>query len=215
MANDVYQVHGAIRSSAAWRVRIALKLKHLPYREIYLDLHAGQHTTSDYRGVNPQGLVPALVCPDGLVVTQSMAIIEYLDETHPVFPLLPADPAGRARVRALAQIVACDMHPVNNLRIRNHVRDLLPADPDAVSKWMEKWSAAGFDALEALLDDARTGRFCQGDAPSLADACLAPQIGNARLMGLSIARWPIVSRLAAVYDAHPDFDAARPERQTA
>jgi maleylpyruvate isomerase len=210
-----YRVLSSMRSSAAWRLRIALKLKGLPYEEIFHDLNAGAQDDPAFRAVNPQGLVPALVCPDGLVVTQSMAIIEYLDEAHPLTPLLPRDAAGRARVRALAQIVACEMHPVNNLRVRNHVRDLKPDDPRAMSNWIARWSGMGLAALEALLDDPRTGRFCHGDEPTLADVFLVPQVNHARTLGPALDPYPIVLRVTAACEALRAFEAARPERQTA
>jgi maleylacetoacetate isomerase len=208
---EPYRVLSSLRSSAAWRLRIALKLKGLPFEEKFHDLNAGAQDAPAFRAVNPQGLVPALVCPDGLVVTQSMAIIEYLDEMHPQTPLLPADAAGRARVRALAQVVACDMHPINNLRVRNHVRDLRGGDAQAIPDWVDRWSGAGF----AALDDPRTGRFCHGDSPTLADVCLVPQVNHARTLGPSLEPWPIVRRIAAACEALPEFDAARPEKQGA
>ncbi len=203
-----YIVHGAVRSSAAWRVRIALNLKGAPYEEHYLDLRAGEQQREDYLRINRQGLVPALVCPDGTVIVQSMAIMEYLDEVHRTPPLLPPDAAGRARVRALAQIVACDIHPINNMRVRNHVRDLL-GEP-AMDAWMDKWSQAGFDALEAQLRESpQTGRFCHGDAPGMADACLVPQVANAVLAGRDMTRWPMIARIADACDKVEPIRRAR------
>ncbi|MBN9080353.1 MAG: maleylacetoacetate isomerase [Rhizobiales bacterium 62-17] len=211
---DTYIVHGAVRSSAAYRVRIVMKLKGLAYREIFLDLAGGDQNKEDYRAVNPQGLVPALVCSDGAVLNQSMAIIEYLDDMHAEVPVMPRDARGRARVRALSQMVACDIHPINNMRVRNHIRDLFPGDPDAVANWMEIWSKAGFDALEArLASDTETGRFCHGDTPTMADACLVPQVANARLSQRDLSPYPTILRIAEACEALPAFVAARPDKQ--
>ena len=208
-----YILHGAARSSAAYRVRIVMHLKDLEFEEEFLDLHTGVQYGPDYSRVNPQGLVPALVAPDGLVVTQSMAIIEYLDEIEPHAPVLPRDAAGRSRVRSLAQMIACDIHPINNLRVRNHVSDLLPQDAGAQAAWLDKWIVAGLDAFEArLARDSGTGVFCHGDQPTMADACLIPQLNNARATGRDLSRWPNILRIAAACDALPAFDKARPDR---
>lgn len=204
-------LHGALRSSAAWRARIALELKGVAYREIYHDLNKGEQHAADYFDVNPQRLVPALVTPAGAVLHQSLAIIEYLDEVIPAPALLPKNAEARARVRALAQIVACDIHPINNMRVRNHVRDLLPHDPGAVTKWMAKWSDAGFDAIEALLAKSpMTGRFCHGGAPGFAECFLVPQVGNARAAGRSLAAYPTIERIAAACAELPAFQRADP-----
>lgn len=208
-----YILHGAVRSSAAYRVRIALNLKGVAFEEIYLDLHAGAQNAAAYRELNPQGLVPTLIAPDGTVVTQSMAIIEYLDEAADGPPLLPRDAAGRARVRSLSQMIACDIHPINNLRVRNHVRDLLPADPSAQAAWMDKWLTAGLDAIEArLAREAETGRFMHGDSPTMADACLVPQLNNARAARRDLSAWPTIMRIVAHCDALPAFAEASPAR---
>jgi maleylpyruvate isomerase len=204
-----YILHGATRSSATWRVRIALNIKGVAYETRNLDLRAGQHQGEDYLRLNPQGLVPALTCPDGAMIAQSMAIMEYLDEVHRSPPLLPPDAAGRARVRGLAQIVACDIHPINNMRVREHVRELL--GDAAVNSWMDRWSNAGFDALEAQLQSSpQTGRFCHGGAPGMADACLVPQVANARLAGRDVAQWPLIASIAAACDRMDAFERARP-----
>ncbi len=208
-----YVLHGAVRSSAAYRVRIALNLKGVDFSEIYLDLHAGAQNAPDYRALNPQGLVPALVAPDGTVVTQSLAIIEYLDETADGPPLLPRDAAGRSRVRSFAQMIACDIHPINNLRVRNHVRDLLPHDAGAQAAWMDKWLTAGLDPIEArLAREPQTGRFIHGDQPTMADACLVPQLNNARSSGRDLSSWPHILRIAENCDRLPAFANARPDR---
>jgi len=212
MAN-AYVLHGAQRSSATYRVRIALHLKGLAFREILLDTAAGDHRKPEYLAVNPQGLVPTLVAPDGTVVTQSLAIMEYLEETERNAPLLPAAAPDRARVREIAQIVACDVHPVNNMRIRNHIRDLQPDDPQAVLKWTETWSRAGFVALEArLANDRRTGRFCHGDAPTMADTCLVPHVFNARAMGHDVTAFTACLRIVDACNGLPAFAAAHPDR---
>lgn len=204
-------LHGAVRSSAAWRARIALELKGATYREIRRDLNAGEHRSDEYRRVNPQQLVPTLETPSGAALHQSLAIIEYLEEAIPEPALLPRDPEQRARVRALAMIVACDMHPINNMRVRNHVRDSHPDDPRAMAKWIAKWSDAGFYALEALLTDSPfTGQFCHGDSPGLADCFLVPQVGNARSMGNGVAAWPTVERIANACAELPAFRRADP-----
>lgn len=211
---DSYLVHGAVRSSAAYRLRIVMKLKGLAYREIFLDLVGGEQNKDAYRAVNPQGLVPALICSDGAVLTQSMAIIEYLDDMHPEVPVMPRDARGRARVRALAQMIACDIHPINNMRVRNHIRDLFPGDADAVTTWTGLWNKAGFEALEArLARDKETGMFCHGDTPTMADACLVPQVANARMGGHDLSAYPTVLRIADTCEALEAFAAARPDRQ--
>ncbi len=210
-----YVIHGALRSSATYRVRIALHLKGLPYSEIFLDLGRGEHDAGSYREINPQGLVPALVAPDGTIVTQSLAILDYLDDSHPEKLLLPEDRAGRARVRSLAQIIACDIHPVNNMRVRNHIRDLFPGDDGAQGRWMAKWSKAGFDALEArLTQETDTGVFCHGDRPGYADACLVPQVYNAGMTGFDLAPYSRVRAIADACATLPAFRAAHPDNQT-
>ena len=203
-------LHGYFRSSAAFRVRIALNLKGLAYGHVPHHLRHGGQRDSDYLRLNPQGLVPALE-DDGRVLTQSLAIVEYLNETHPTPPLLPADAADRAHVRALAQIVACDIHPIDNLRVLKYLRDPIGADEATVRAWYNHWIALGFDAIEAILaNDPRTGRFCHGDAPGLADICLVPQIVNAGTFKLDLTPYPAIRRifdacmaLDAFADAHP------------
>jgi maleylacetoacetate isomerase len=215
-----YIMHGAGRSSAACRVRIALHLKGLPFREVFLDTAAGEHRKADYLALNPQGLVPTLIAPDGTIVTQSLAILEYLEETEPAIPLLPSSPADRAFVRSLAMIVACDVHPVNNMRIRNHVKALQPGDPDAVLTWTEKWSHAGFVALEENIKARRAksggntaNRFCFGDRPTIADACLVPHVFNARGLGHDISAFPVTAGIAEACNALEAFKRAHPEAQ--
>src|SRR5271156_2644418 len=172
------KLFGFFRSSAAFRVRIALNLKGLAYEDAFIHLRRGDQRGGDYLAVNPQGLVPALEI-DGHTLIQSMAIAEYLDETHPEPPFLPADPAGRARVRALAAVVACDIHPINNLRVLRYLTRSLGQDQAAIETWFNHWIADGFEAFEQLLaGDRRPGEFCEGDRPSLADVALVPQVVN-------------------------------------
>lgn len=203
-------LHGYFRSSAAWRVRIALNLKGLTADARFHHLRKGEHRLPDYLAINPQALLPSLALDDGSVLTQSLAICEYLDEVHPEPPLLPADPIERARVRAFAQVIACDIHPLQNL----HVLKALSASGqsgDQVQTWARDVIETGFDALEALID-GRPGPFAFGDRPTLADICLVPQIGNARRFGVEM-RYPSLERADAACAALPAFIDARPDRQ--
>ena len=202
------------RSSAAYRVRIALNLKGVEYEHRSVDLVAGEQAGEPYRsGVNAQGLVPTLV--NGSVpMTQSLAIIEYLEETIPEPAFLPSDPLERARVRSLAQIVACDIHPLNNLRILKYLKGSLGQDQDAVSAWYRHWVETGFAALEARvkgdgLDDA----FLSGERPGLADICLVPQMYNARRFEVDLSVYPILVRIDEACRALEPFERAAPENQ--
>lgn len=202
------------RSSAAYRVRIALGLKGLAVEAVPVHLlrHGGEQLQASYRAVAPAGLVPAL--DDGGVLTQSMAIIEYLDETHPQVPLLPADARGRARVRALAQMVACDIHPIGNLRVLRYLAKTLGVPDQARQAWSQHWIAEGFAAIEALLAGSPdTGRFCHGDTPTLADCCLVPQVFNARRFGVDLAPYPTIVAIDAACAALEAFAAAHPSNQ--
>lgn len=208
------QLHDYFRSSAAYRVRIALNLKGLAYEHVPVNLVRGEEAATSYRALNPQGLVPALVLDDGGVLTQSLAICEYLDETHPEPPLLPRDPAGRARVRALAQVVACDIHPINNLRVLKYLVAELGASEAQKLDWYRHWVSEGFAALEALLaGHPATGRYCHGDRPTLADVCLMPQVFNARRFDCPLDAFPTVARIADACEALDAFAAAAPGRQ--
>jgi maleylacetoacetate isomerase/maleylpyruvate isomerase len=214
MASDL-ALYGYWRSSAAYRVRIALNLKGLAYetRPVHLLRDGGEQHAASYRALNPLELIPSLI--DGeQTITQSMAIMEYLDETRPTPALLPVDPAGRARVRALALTLACDVHPLGNLRVLQYLESQLNADEAARGEWSRHWIAVGFKALEATLaDSAATGRFCHGDAPGLADACLVPQFYNALRWKLPVDGYPTIRR---IYDACQQMDAfqrAAPEKQ--
>jgi len=208
------KLYGYFRSSAAFRVRIALNLKKLDYESAFIHLRRGDQRQPGFRGVNPQGLVPALEI-DGAVLAQSLPIIEYLDETYPVPPLLPTDPLGRARVRALAAIVACDIHPINNLRVLRYLHRPLGHGEAAVETWYNHWITEGFGALEQLLaGDARTGAFCHGDAPGLADIALVPQVFNAyRYKSLDLTPYPTILRNYQTCLTLDAFSAAHPDRQ--
>ena len=201
------------RSSAAYRVRIALGLKGLVYETRATALMAGEHRTASYLERNPEGLVPTLL--DGeQALAQSLAIIEYLDETHPSPPLLPGDPLGRARVRALAQNIACDIHPLNNLRVLNYLRDPLRCSDEQVQAWYEHWIAEGLRGLEVnALRYSPQRRFLFGDAVSLADVCLVPQMYNARRFKCDLAPYPALRAICDHLESLPAFAAARPEVQ--
>ena len=207
------RLYGYSRSSAAFRVRIALNLKGLSHENASIHLRRGDQRQAAFLGVNPQGLVPALEL-DGLTLVQSMPIVEYLDETHPDPPLLPRDAAGRARVRALAAGVACDIHPINNLRVLRYLSRPLGHDQAAIETWYNHWIAAGFEALEGLLTTTPgTGTFCHGDRPGLADIALAPQVVNAERYQLPMSPYPTITRIFERCMALDAFAAARPERQ--
>ncbi len=201
------------RSSAAYRVRIALNLKGLVYEAIPVHLRTNEQNAAAYRAINPQGLIPTLT-EDGRAIGQSLAIIEYLDEVHPEPPLLPQEPRARARVRQIAFAVACDIHPLNNLRMLRHLKERLRQDDDALTVWQHHWMAEGFAAIEILLADSPdTGRFCHGNTPGLADICLVPQLYNARRVGLDLAPYPTMMRIEAACQEVAAFAAAHPARQ--
>lgn len=203
------------RSSAAYRVRIALNLKGLDYEAVPVHLvrGGGEHRQPAYLGLNPAGLVPALE-EHGQVLTQSLAIIEYLEETHPQPALLPAAALDRARVRAIAQAIACDIHPVNNLRVLQYLTRELGASEEQKNAWYRHWIGVGMQAVEAMLaGDARTGAFCHGDTPGLADSCLVPQVFNARRFGCDLSAMPTVQRIAEHCASLDAFRRAAPEAQ--
>lgn len=207
------KLYGYFRSSAAFRVRIALNLKGIAYENAFIHLRKGDQRAASYLTRNPQALVPML--DDGPhALTQSLAIVEYLEETRPAPPLLPTGAAERARVRALAQIVACDIHPIDNLRVLQYLQRELRADDAAVGRWFNQWIATGFTGLETMLArDGRTGRFCHGEAPGLADICLVPQVFNARRYDLDLAPYPTIGRIFEACMTLPAFDAAQPSKQ--
>jgi maleylpyruvate isomerase len=203
------QLHSYWRSTAAYRVRIGLNLKGLGYSHMTHDLRKGEQTTPAYRAVNAQALIPALEI-DGAVLTQSLAILEWLEETRPEPPLLPKAPLDRARVRAMAALVACDIHPLNNLRVLDRLRAQFSADNDAVKTWIRTWIAEGFAALETQLDG---GPWCFGEAPTLADCCLVPQVYSAQRFDVPLDAYPRIRTVADSALAHPAFQQAAPERQ--
>jgi maleylpyruvate isomerase len=212
------KLEGYFRSSAAWRVRIALNLKGLHATHAFRHLRRGEQSAPDFMAKNPQGLVPALEVSgqdgEARVLTQSLAIVEWLDETQPGATLLPADAWGRARVRALAQIITCDIHPLQNLRVLQYLKRQLDQEQAAIDAFARHWIETGLTALEArLAGDAETGRFCHGDAPGLVDLCLVPQLGNARRFGVDVAPWPTIARIESACRALPAFAAAAPEAQ--
>jgi maleylacetoacetate isomerase len=205
-------LHSMWRATAPYRVRIGLNLKGLSYDYVAHDLVGGEARRAPYTDLNRQGLVPALETDDG-VLTQSLAILEWLDETHPQPPLLPATPRDRATVRAMAEIIACDIHPLNNLRVLQTLAGLgVGFGSPEQTGWIHGWIAAGFDALEPMI--ARHGAgFCFGAAPGLADCCLIPQLYSADRYGLDLAPYPAIRAVAASAAQHPAFIAALPERQ--
>lgn len=201
------------RSSAAYRVRIALNLKGLPWEAVPVHLARGEQHQDGYRNLNPAGLVPALD-DGGQLLTQSLAIIEYLDETHPEPALLPGDALARARIRALAQSIACDIHPINNLRVLQYLSGELGVSEAQKNAWYRHWIERGLEAFERTLEAQGTsGRYCVGDTPTLADVCLVPQVYNARRFDSRIEHLPNVLRIVAECDRLDAFSLAAPERQ--
>lgn len=209
------KLYSYFRSSAAYRVRIALNLKGLSYETIpvHLTKEGGQQFAEAYRHLNPAQLVPTLV-DDGLAITQSVAILEYLEETHPEPALLPADPAARARVRAIMQTIACDIHPLNNLRVLKYLKHELGIDVEQRDAWYKHWVARGLEAVESMLArSADTGLFCHGDKPGLADALLVPQMANARRLGCDESVLPVIVRIDKACMQLEAFRLAAPENQ--
>ena len=205
-------LYGYFRSSAAYRVRIALNLKGLDYDQIPVNLVKGEQRGDDHLMRNPQGLVPSLVLDDSSVINQSLAICEYLDEVHPEPALLPINALERAR--ALAQSVACEIHPLNNLRVLKYLVRGMGADEAAKLAWYHHWIAQGFTALEATLSNApSSGDFCHGDTPTLADICLIPQVYNAERFECDLSAYPTIQRIAANCRSLPAFEKAAPEVQ--
>lgn len=215
--SDLIRLYSYWRSSAAYRVRIALNLKGLRYDYLAVDLAGagGQHHEADFHKLNPQELVPVLI--DGeRVVRQSMSIIEYLAEVYHTasYALMPPTARERARVRSIAQLIACDIHPLNNLRVLGQLQQQFGADQEQKAAWIRYWIEAGFVALEEMLGgNPSTGEFCEGDEPTMADCCLVPQVYNARRFGVDMGRFPTISRIDAHCLSLPEFDLAVPEKQ--
>jgi len=209
------RLYDYFRSSAAYRVRIALNLKGVkPDERTFVHLRMGNQRAQDYLALNPHGLVPALTLDDGHVLTQSIAIVEYLDEAYPEPPLLPADPVARARVRAIALAIACEIHPLNNLRVLNYLTGTLGATDAQRDGWYRYWCDVGFEALETrLARDAATGTYCHGDTPTIADICLVPQVANSRRVHLDLSPYPTLLRIEAACTALQAFANAAPAKQ--
>ncbi|MET0312146.1 MAG: maleylacetoacetate isomerase [Burkholderiaceae bacterium] len=204
------KLYNYFRSSASFRVRIALELKGLPYDYVPVHLVKGEHKKDDYLKVSPTRLVPAFVTDQGEVLGQSMAIIEYLDETQPAVPLLPKDPLDRARVRALSQLVACEIHPLNNLRVLKYLVNELKVEEEVKNQWYRHWVREGLEAFERELAQRPASTYCFGETPTLADCCLVPQIFNGRRVNTS---YEGLDRTMAVFDACmklPAFQKAQP-----
>lgn len=209
-----FRLHNFFRSSTSIRLRAALNLKGLDYEYIAYVLRKGETRTPEFLAKNPQGLVPALELEDGSIMTQSMAIIEWLDEVYPEPALLPADAEGRARVRALALMVACEIHPLNNLRVLKYLGDHFGADEVAQKEWFTHWVSITFDALETrLASDPQTATCCHGDIPGLADICLYAQVWNNRRFDIDVASWPTVARIFAHLDTLDPFTRSAPPNQ--
>ncbi len=207
------RLYGYFRSSAAYRVRIALALKGLGVETTFVHLMKGEQHSAEYSRINPQNLVPVLE-DEGTLLHQSLAIIEYLEERHPQPALLPADPPGRARVRSLGLLVACEIHPLNNPRVLNYLTGKFGVSEDQKLEWYHHWVITGFTALEKRLStEAGTGRFCHGDAPGLADCCLVPQVANARRFKVDLAPFPTITRIDATCRELEPFQKAAPENQ--
>ena len=208
------RLHNFFRSSTSTRLRAALNLKGLDYEYVAYALRKGENRTAAYLGLNPAGLVPALELDDGTVLTQSLATIEWLDETYPNPPLLPTDAAGRARVRSLAYMIACEIHPINNLRVLNRLGAQFGAEEDAVTDWFSHWVTETFDAIEATLAGSpQTGRFCHGDVPALADICLYAQVWNNRRFSIPLQNWPTIAKIFGELDGITAFRNAAPPNQ--
>jgi maleylacetoacetate isomerase len=200
------------RSSASFRVRIALNLKGIAYEPSFVHLPKGEHRAAPYSKVNPQALMPALELDDGAQLAQSLAIIEYLEEAHPAPPLLPRDAKGRARVRSLSLLIACEIHPLNNLRTLQHLKRTLGQSEDQVNAWYRHWVADGLAKFEADVR-AGSGRYCHGDVPTMADCCLAPQIFNAQRYQCDLAPYPVTMRIFEACMKLEAFDRAQPSKQ--
>ncbi len=207
-----WTLYSAWRATAPYRVRIGLALKGVDYEYLAVDLLAGQQRELAYRAVNPQGLAPALDLGDGHILTQSLAILEWLEETRPTPAILPRSALDRAKVRTMANIIACDIHPLNNTRVARKLTELgVPADVQT-TQWIQGWIRDGFDALEPMVA-RHAGMFAFGDAPTIADCCLIPQVYSAIRFQMDITAWPAIHGVAERSAMHPAFAAAHPSRQ--
>lgn len=208
------KLYGYFRSSASYRIRIALNLKGLEAGMVPVNLIYNEHRSPEFLQMNPQGLVPALQTDEGAVLSQSLAIMEYLDERYPENPLLPQNLEERARVRALAQAIACEMAPLGNLRVLKYLTDSFAFSEDKKQQWIRHWVATGFEAVEALLANSPyTGKFCHGDTPGMGDACLVPQVFNAKRFECDLTPYSTIRRIVAACEEVPAFDKAHPTRQ--
>lgn len=207
------KLYGYWRSTSSYRLRLALALKGLAFDQVPVHLvrGGGEHRSDAYRRINPQQRVPSLILDDGTVLTQSPAIIEYLEETFPLPPLLPADPIQRARIRAVAAIIGCDIHPLHNVGPLTHLRERFGASEDEIGRWVGRWIGEGLSAVETLIEDGHT--YCFGPWPSLADVYLVPQVYAARRFGSALASLPKIARIVDYAEAQPLFRAAHPSRQ--
>ena len=210
MGTAALRLHGFFNSSAAYRVRIALNLKGLAWEHVGVNLRRGVQHNDESKALNPAALVPTLEVGDKRI-TQSLAIIDHLDRLQPAPLLVPAGGAARDRVLEIALLIACDIHPLNNLRVLKHLIGPLALNEAQKNAWIGHWIGLGFDALETMLTD--DSAWCVGEAPTLADCCLVPQVANARRAGIDVSRWPRIARLDAQARTHPGFQAAEPQRQ--
>lgn len=206
------ELYGYFRSSAAYRIRIALNVKEIAYDPVILSLLTGENKAADYVAKNPQGFVPYLT--DGEVsMGQSLAMLEYLEESYPDIPLLPGEPQGRARVRQLAGIIACDIHPLDNLRVLKYLTGELRVSDDEKTAWYHHWILEGFKAFETILQNGQSGDFCHGDSPTFADLCLIPQVYNARRFDCPLEEFPNILRITDHCNTLEPFIRAMPENQ--
>ncbi len=207
------KMYGFFRSGTSHRTRIVLNLKQIDYELLPISLMKNEHKQASFKAINPQGFVPVLAINDQLLI-QSPAIIEWLEESHPEHPLLPSDALGRAKVRALAAVVGCDIHPINNKRILDYLRQVLKLDDQQVEQWCQHWIDEGFSALETLLAaDENRGDFCYGQQPTLADAYLIPQVDSSKRFHVDLSKYPNIQRIYDACMALPAFQTAAPMKQ--
>lgn len=207
------KMYGFFRSGTSHRTRIVLNLKQIDYELLPISVMKNEHKQASFKAINPQGFVPVLAINDQLLI-QSPAIIEWLEESHPEHPLLPSDALGRAKVRALAAVVGCDIHPINNKRILDYLRQVLKLDDQQVEQWCQHWIDEGFSALETLLAaDENRGDFCYGQQPTLADAYLIPQVDSSKRFHVDLSKYPNIQRIYDACMALPAFQAAAPMKQ--